>query len=138
MPEQRRNRTIATVIAVVAIVTLASVYAWKWITPRETSFEGTLVSVNATSRIGTLRIVHPKSGQSIDIRGELDPNCEVRIADRPASVNDLAAGDRIRADGKLYRWGAVVATRVTVLSSAPVADKADNPTASQPAEAPTR
>lgn len=102
------------VLSAAVVVAAVGVYAWRWFSPRETSIVGTILSLNVAQRTGVLQVVHPKTGDTIDLLGEIPAQCEIRLRGRRASISDLAAGDLVRAEGMLYRSGRVVATRLTV------------------------
>jgi hypothetical protein len=116
VPTKRRDRWLLFVVCAVALVIGGGVYWKRLSTPSQRKFDGTIVSIDAEHHAGVLRFVHPKSGETIELRGEMGPGCEIVVAGRPATIADLHAGDRVTAEGQYYRIsGKVVATRLTVL-----------------------
>lgn len=112
------NHAVARAAILAVVVLAGGIYAWRWMTPRQATFEGTLLSIDLNSRVGALRIVHPKTGEFMDLQGEIDPHCEIQIDGNVSTLDQLVIGDRIRAEGRMYRWGKVVATRLTRLPRA--------------------
>ena len=109
------KKTLPMWIPVVLVVCAgAGWYAWRWTTPRRAAVDGTIVSFDPATRTGVLSFVHPKSGETLRLSGELPPECAILIGDQPCDVDALRAGDRVRAEGFFYRSGRVVATRVVV------------------------
>lgn len=119
-PMNFKRRVLAALIGVVAIAS-GAVYAWRWNTPRRATLRGVLASIDLETRSGELDWTNPRSGESVKLRGELAPGCQIRVGDRAASITDLKAGDRVQAEGLLYRSGRVVATSV-VVQDGPAAD----------------
>lgn len=106
-------------VGLIAVVLFGGAYAWHWSIPTKRTLDGTLLSVDATARAGILRFVHPKTGETFDLRGEIDSTCEITLDGAAADISALPPGISIRAEGMFYRSGRIVATRLDAHSAIP-------------------
>lgn len=113
----RRGRMLTVSVLALAFITIG-ISVWRWSIPRHASLTGTISSLNVEGRSGVLQVIHPKTGEPLELRGKLAADCEVVVNGAPAPLSDLAAGDRVKVEGLFYRDGSIVATRVAKLSGA--------------------
>ncbi|MBN2445976.1 MAG: hypothetical protein JXO22_04590 [Phycisphaerae bacterium] len=116
------------VVAVIGLLVIAGGGGWylyKQTLPVERSVSGKITSLDSEQRTAVLEVIHPKTGDVIEISGEVSPDCQILMDGKQATMADLAAGMRVNAHGLLYRGSRpprVVATRV-VVETATVAEE---------------
>jgi len=83
-------------VAVVGAVIVLGVASWIANTkankpPRER--RGIITKVDYASRKGSLKFVHPKTNDAIEVPGEIAPDCVIEIDGKPAQITDVRVGD---------------------------------------------
>ncbi len=59
--------------------------------PRER--RGVITKVDYATRKGSLKFVHPKTNDSIEVEGEITPDCAIEIDGKPGQITDIRIGD---------------------------------------------
>jgi hypothetical protein len=119
-----RNRKGA--IALVCLVILAALVVYF----RERSVgvlrtvQATLTQIDLAQRTATVQFIHPRSGETISLKGMVSADCSVEVDGRPAALADLVIGDRAWVQGVISRNDTVSAVRVWVYRKEPVPPKA--------------
>lgn len=87
-----------TRIAVALIGLIVVLGAASWIAsskankpPRER--RGVITKVDYASRKGSLKFVHPKTNDSIEVEGQITPDCTIEIDGKPGQITDIRVGD---------------------------------------------
>jgi hypothetical protein len=95
---------------------------------------GQIVSIDAASRTAALEIVHPKTGEKLQLEGQVPLDCNIVIDGRPASLADLRPGERVEVAGIIHRDRTLSANRVRVsrTGAAQSSQPSSGPAASQP------
>lgn len=114
MGTESRKRIATALIGVAVLATAGLGYAYRELRPKVHTVEGTIVQLDPESRRATIEIRHPRTGQLIDVRGEVPADCEIHIDGQPASLADLKLGERARVQGTITVNGRITARWVRV------------------------
>ena len=87
-----------TRVAVALIGAIVVIGAASWITsaksnkpPRER--RGVITKVDYATRRGSLKFVHPKTNDAIEVEGEIPTDCAIEIDGSPGKITDIRVGD---------------------------------------------
>lgn len=101
----------------------AGFYVYDEFKPRHRAVDGTLVALDAASRTATLSFIHPKSGESMTLKGTVAEDCEILIDGNPQSLGELRAGMQATVEATVRSGSAVTATRIAVRTARSSADE---------------
>jgi hypothetical protein len=95
-----------TLIVTLIGVAVTAVVAWQVVAllqPRKYAIESaTIISLDPQTRRGEIAFVHPKSGSTMTVAGQIAPDCEITINGVPAALQDLRVGDTVAVSGTVY------------------------------------
>jgi hypothetical protein len=99
------------------------------------TISGRITSIDTNSRTASLEFVHPKTGETLRLHGQVPLDCDIRIDDRPATLAELQPGERVEVEGIVHRDRTLSAIRVRVSRSAGSSSKpaAERTESGQPA-----
>ena len=64
--------------------------------------EGTITHIDLATRQVSVDIIHPKTGESMEVTGIVPAGCAIELGGVPAPLKDLRPGDRFRAQGSIH------------------------------------
>lgn len=109
-----RRRLVVALVGVVVVAALGAHQAWKTLRPRVVTVQGTVGTIDLVNRSAALQIVHPKTGQLIEIPGSVPDNCEITIDGQPATLADVRSGEMVTVNGALSATGKATVNWVRV------------------------
>ena len=137
MDAAQQKRARIGLIGLVVVIIASGVYVWKVAQPVHATIRGTILSIDVAERTGQIQYVHPKTGEVYELSGRVPAECKIVVDGKPGTLDDLKAGDKIQAEGLVYRTGQIVAEELqTVCVPAPEASQAPDVT-TQPVLPPT-
>ncbi|MFO0838723.1 MAG: hypothetical protein U1D55_09355 [Phycisphaerae bacterium] len=128
---KNRQKIVIAVVGLIVVGVAAYVQVNRAAESKVRRIRGTVVSVDPLARRATIEFVHPRSGKTIRVTGEAAPNCDVRIGERSASMDEVRVGDSVVVEGAM-RAGVVTATSVQIERAS---QAAETTSASQPTHA---
>lgn len=88
------------------VVVLIGLLVWQAIRmtrPRQYTLENaTITRLDLATREGEIEFVHPKSGRTIPVTGQIPPDCPITIDGKPADLADVRVGDKVSVCGLIY------------------------------------
>ncbi|MGD8453353.1 MAG: hypothetical protein PVJ57_16190 [Phycisphaerae bacterium] len=99
MDSKRKTRVIIAVIGIVVIVAVTAMVARRMLRSKKYTVTGTIVRVDLTTRTAAMAVVHPKTGQTLEIEGRVPPECPIWIDEEPADLEDLRVGETVQVEG---------------------------------------
>jgi len=114
MTQRKRMRVLAGLVGLAVVIALGAIVAHRSLQPIEREIDGTIAEIDLESRTAALEFTHPKTGQTMTIRGEVPADCDIRIDGRPATLRDLRIGERISVHGQISMGRRVTALAVRV------------------------
>lgn len=113
MAQKKSLKIALSVIPIIVIIIAVVLYVRDVAAPVERDVTGTIVSIDPDNRQATVEVLHPKTGELFELRGEVAPDCVILVGDETAELADLKPGMTIHAEGLLYKLDRrVVAQRV--------------------------
>lgn len=124
------NRTRLVMIGIAGLVVLGWLYYRENSQVVHRTISGTVSAIDAASRRVTIRVVHPKTGQQIELTGEVPADCPITIDGKTATLAAVQIGDVAEAEGVLARSNQrIVASNVKIKrAAAPGSAPASSPT----------
>lgn len=126
MPAKGRRPLVFGGVVAVALLIGGGFYVYRLLQPREGRVRGVITEVDAAQRTATLEFVHPRTGDTFELRGTVPAETPIHGPGGELAFDDVAVGSEVEARGLLYPDRRIVALEVTVLSPAtqPVAASA--------------
>ena len=88
-----RTRLAVAVVGAVIVLGAASWIASSKANKPPRERRGIITKVDYASRRGSLKFVHPKTNDSIEVEGEITPDCAIEIDGKPGQITDVRVGD---------------------------------------------
>lgn len=106
----------AVVVTFIVVVALAAI-TWQVIRSipqtRYYTLEGALITaIDPQARTAEIEFIHPRSGRVQRLTGTLAPGGQITLNGRPATVDELMAGDTVTVGGMVGRDLTVAADKV--------------------------
>jgi hypothetical protein len=98
----------------VVIALLAALYWHEMTKSSVREVDGQIISIDPAARTARLTVHHPKTGATIELAGDVPPDCDIRIDGRPARFDELSVGESVHVRGTIYRSGKLTANWVRV------------------------
>ncbi len=125
------NRSRVLLIVIAALVVLGWLYYRESTQAVHRSISGTVTAIDTSTRRVSIRVVHPKTGQQIELTGEVPNECQILIDGKSSTLADVRVGDIADAEGVLTKANQrIVANHVTIKRSGPASASA--PVTSRP------
>jgi len=97
----RTGKTVAVLVALLVVLSLFS-YRNSQRKPIVREVTGRITRIDAAARSAEIVAVHPKTGETMPaISGHVPENCEIRIDNSPARIDDLRPGDAVAVQGRI-------------------------------------
>ncbi len=101
-------------LGILAVVAAALYAQFREGRPRAREITGTVLEIAPQERTAKFEFVHPKTGRTLQLRGEVPSECEITIDAAPASLADVRMGEQATVTGLVYRTGRLVAQKVSI------------------------
>jgi hypothetical protein len=136
MADATRTRIIIAVIGIVVVITLGVTFMRLMPGEQVRTINATIVSIDAVNRTASIAFVHPKTGQTLELKGSVPPECDIQINGKPAQMSDLKSGERAEVNGTIRRDMTLSANWVRVTRAADTRPAANSSASTRPTEHP--
>ncbi|MEE8168931.1 MAG: hypothetical protein V3T70_00150 [Phycisphaerae bacterium] len=106
------NRTVPALVGFVLIVAIAAGVYYRMTLTESHTLSGRIRMIDQANRSATLEIINSENGQTIEITGDVLPDCQITLNGRPAALSDLVLGDEVVVDGERHRNHRLTAHRI--------------------------
>lgn len=139
-----RTRIVVAVIGLLALAALGLYSARSSLSTAVRTVSGVITQLDVPTRAAAMEITLPRTGKTVEIKGQVAPDCEIRIDGAAGTLADLKVGDAVEVTGAFSRSRTVTAQRVLVrraamgsaTQAAPVPPPPTPPTSPVPAPTP--
>jgi len=100
------------IIGSLAMLLIVALYQGGTAKVREIT--GTVTSLDPTARTASLVFAHPKTGEPIELSGQVPLECDIRIDDKPAQIAELKVGDVVQVRATIHNNAKITANRIRV------------------------
>lgn len=109
-----RTRIVVAVIGLLALAALGLYSARSSLSTSVRTVSGVITQLDVPTRAAAMEIVLPRTGKTVEIRGQVAPECEIRIDGAVGTLADVKVGDAVEVTGAFSRNKTVTAQRVLV------------------------
>ncbi len=126
MTSTKKTRIIAVAGGILLVVAVGLVAARLVLRERHVAHVVKIVRIDVPTRTAAIELIHPRTGQPLEIEGVVPLGCEITIDGRPADLGELIVGEQAFVEASI-RGNSITPQRVAVT-------RTDNHTAQQPSE----
>lgn len=111
-------------VGIVAVLIAGYFHTREELSPTVRVVDGTIARIDAEKRLASVDVIHPRTGPVISIKGEVPADCRIELYGKPATLNELEAGQRVTVEGTIWPTKRVTANWMNA-QSVPTVDPAD-------------
>lgn len=115
-------RKVVGMVGMVVVLIVAGYLYTRQSAPREVSRTCHIVSIDLDKRLVRVELELPKTGKTIEVDGEIGPDCKIIIDGQPAELAQLHPGDTVWAEAIMNSNREIIAKRLERVDDKP-ADK---------------
>jgi hypothetical protein len=126
MTSTKKTRIIAVAGGILLVVAVGLVAARLVLRERHVAHVVKIVRIDVPTRTAAIELIHPRTGQPLEIEGVVPLGCEITIDGRPADLGELIVGEQAFVEASI-RGNSITPQRVAV-------KRTDNQAAQPPVE----
>ncbi len=116
MTSTKKTRIIAVAGGILLVAALGLVAARVVLRERHVEHVVKITRIDVQTREAAIELIHPRTGQPLEIEGVVPLGCEITIDGRPADLSELIVGEQAFVEASI-RGNSITAQRVAVTRS---------------------